>query len=141
MRAGLLLDTVVVSELRKGARAEPAVIAWQASVATIPVYLSVITLLEIRVGVRRVAVRDPEFAARLETWYRDRLMPRFLDHLLSVDPPVAEAAAELSLLRTRPAFDTLLAATALVHDLTVATRNVADFADLGVSVVNPWNGV
>jgi hypothetical protein len=136
--AGLLLDTVVVSELRKGARADSAVIAWQASVAAVPAHLSVITLLEIRCGLRRVAIRDPAFAARLETWYRERLLPRFRDHLLDVDRAVAEAAAELTAGRTLPPHDALIAATARVHRLILVTRNVADFADTGVPVINPW---
>lgn len=139
MNAGLLLDTVLVSELRKGARAEPAVIAWQATVATVPAYLSVITLLEIRVGLGRVAKRDPAFAARLETWYRERLLTRFRNHLLDIDQAVAEAAAALAGGRTLPPHDALLAATALVHGLTFATRNVADFVGTGILVVNPWS--
>lgn len=68
MNAGLLLDTVVVSELRKGMRAEPAVVDWRVAVAAIPTFLSVITLLEIRLGLRRVQARDPAFAARLDAW-------------------------------------------------------------------------
>jgi hypothetical protein len=137
--AGLLLDTVVVSELRKGARADPAVIAWQASVGAVPAYLSVITLLEIRCGLRRVAVRNPAFASRLETWYRERLLRCFRDHLLDVDRSVAEAAAELTAGRTLPPHDALIAATARVHRLILVTRNVTDFADTGVPVINPWD--
>ncbi len=139
MSGGLLLDTVVVSELRKGTAADPAVIAWQAGVATIPAYLSVITLLEIRQGLRQVQRRDPAFAARLEVWYTGRLLPRFRDHLLPVDQAVAEAAAELGSRRTLPAHDALIAATAQVHGLTLVTRNQADFADLGLPLVNPWD--
>lgn len=139
MSAGYLLDTVLVSELRKGEKAEPSIIAWQAGVSTLPVYLSVITLLEIRIGVRRVRGRDPDFAARLEAWYEGRLLPRFRDHLLSVDQAVAEAAAEMSAARTLSPHDALIAATAKVHHLTLATRNVSDFADTGISIVNPWS--
>lgn len=139
MSKGLLLDTVVVSELRKGARADPAVVAWQRSVVTVPAWLSVITLLEIRSGLRSVQARDPAFAARLETWYREQLLPRFREHLLPVDRAIAEAAAEFTTTRTLPPHDALIAATAKVHGLTVATRNLADFADTGVAVVNPWS--
>jgi len=139
--SGFLLDTVVVSELRKGARAESAVITWQATVAATPAYISVITLLEIRIGLRRVAARDPAFAAQLEAWYSERLLPRFRAHLLPVDQAVAEAAAELSAARTLSPHDALLAATALVNGLTLATRNVADFAGTGIIVVNPWDKI
>ncbi len=139
MSAGFLLDTVLVSELRKGAKADASVIAWQEGIAAIPVYLSVITLLEIRIGVRRVQGRDPDFAARLEAWYEGRLLPRFRDHLLSVDQAVAETAAELSAGRTLSPHDALIAATAKVHHLTLATRNVSDFGDTGISMVNPWS--
>lgn len=135
---GLLLDTVVISELRKGSRSEPAVAAWQLSVATVPAYLSVITLLEIRAGLRSVQTRDPVFAARLDAWYREKLLPRFRDYLLPVDQSVAEAVAELATSRTLPPYDALIAATARVHGLAVATRNVSDFADTGVEVINPW---
>ncbi len=138
MSAGLLLDTVVVSELRRGTRAAPAVVAWQASVTAIPAYLSVITLLEIRLGIRNVAVRDPAFAARLEAWYGERLLPSFAGRLLAVDRAVAEAAAGLATSRTLPPHDALIAATARVHGLTLVTRNTPDFADTGVPVVNPW---
>lgn len=138
MSRGLLLDTVVVSELRKNAQADPAVRAWQHSAAGLPAYLSVITLLEIRQGLCRVRARDPAFAARLETWYRQRLLAHFSQHLLPVDQAVAEAAARIGLQRTLPRNDALIAATALVHDLAVVTRNVADFADTGVPVINPW---
>ena len=138
MSNGLLLDTVVISELRKGAGADPAVVAWQAGVVDLPTYLSVITLLEIRLGLRQVEKRDPAFAARLEAWYNDRLLPRFSNHLLSVDQAVVEAAAALGTGRTLPPHDALIAATAQVHGLTIVTRNMADFADLGIPVVNPW---
>ncbi len=138
MSAGHLLDTVVVSELRKGKKAEAAVIAWQAGVAPASTYLSVITLVEIRQGIRQVAARDPDFATRLRVWYRDQLLVKFHGRVLAVTREVAEAVSELPAKRTLPAYDALIAATAHVHDLKIATRNVADFADTGVSVVNPW---
>lgn len=140
MSAGYLLDTVLVSELRKGAKADASVIKWQEGISATPAYLSVITLLEIRIGTRRVRGQDPDFAARLEAWYEGRLLPRFRKHLLSVDQAVAEAAAELSAGRTLSPDDALIAATAKVHHLTLATRNISDFADTGISMVNPWSG-
>ena len=100
MSKGFLLDTVVISELRKGLCAEPAVIAWQATATTLPSCLSVITLLEIRLSLRRVQSRDAAFAARLQAQYDDHLLPCFKETLLPVTLAVAESAAELSATRS-----------------------------------------
>lgn len=139
MSEGLLLDTVVISELRKGTRATPAVIAWQEKNSTSPTYLSVITLLEIRQGIRRVQLRDADFAQRLENWYHTRLIPRFRDTLLSVNQSIAESAAELSATETISPHDALIAATAQVHGLTLVTRNISDFSKTQIPLVNPWD--
>ena len=138
MTTGLLLDTVVVSELRKGRRADPAVIDWQAKTTGLPTYLSVITLLEIRLGILRVQLRDAAFASRLQAWYDGHLLPRFRDTLLPVTQAVAESAAELSAARQLSPHDALIAATAHAHGLTLVTRNVSDFTGIAVPVVNPW---
>jgi len=138
MSGGLLLDTVAVSELRKGPKGDPQFVAWRESIDAVPVYISVITVVEIRRGILQVAKRDPAFAMRLETWYRDFLLPKFHHAILPVDFVVAHRAAEIHTIRTYPDHDALIAATALVHGLTLATRNEADFAGTGVHVVNPW---
>src|SRR4051794_35100894 len=111
MNQGFLLDTVVISELRKGLRADPSVIEWQAKATGRPCYLSVITLLEIRLGLRRVQSRDAAFAARLQAWYDGHLLPRFRETLLAVTQAVAESAAELSAVRNLTPYDALIAAT------------------------------
>jgi predicted nucleic acid-binding protein len=135
---GHLLDTVVVSELRKGDAADARVLKWRDSSAEVPVYLSAVTLLEIRKGIRGVARRDPAFSKALEAWYRDRLIPAFEGRVLPVDSAVAERAGDLAGTRSMSSEDALIAATALQHDLVVITRNTRDFLGLGVAVGNPW---
>ena len=134
----ILLDTMVISELRKGSKGDARVQAWYFGLAKAPLVLSVITLLEIRKGIHRIHQRDPAFALRLERWYRHDLQILFQDAIVPVDQPVAECAGGLYAIRTFPPNDALIAATALVHGLTLATRNEADFAGTGVTVVNPW---
>lgn len=138
MSAGLLLDTVAVSELRKGPKGDAQFRHWHQSTAEVPVFISVITLVEIRRGILQVAKRDADFAGRLETWYQDFLLPKFERTFVPVDTVVAHRAAELHAIRTYPDYAALIAATALVHGLTLATRNESDFDGTGVTVVNPW---
>ena len=137
MSTGFLLDTVVVSELRKGAKTEAAVIGWQVSVGVTPVYLSVITLLEVHLSLRRVQAQNQPFAALFETWYHKRLFSPLHNSLLEVNLTVAEAVAKLPAGHTLSPHDALIPATARVHQLTLVTRNVSDFIDTDVSVLNP----
>lgn len=137
---GFLLDTVVVSELRKAGRADAAVLAWDTAHRGAPMFLSVITLLEIRQGMARVKNRDRAFGEALEHWYTAKLIPAFSDRILPVDRAVAETAADFDTTRTLPCYDALLAATARVHGLVMVTRNEADFQELGLNLVNPWKG-
>jgi toxin FitB len=139
---GWLLDTNVISELRKGARCSRAVRAWSDRVPPIACYISRVSLAEIRYGIERVT--DPGFRAELEAWVRDGVLPWFGARVLEVDEPVLirwrHLAAEAHENRhTYPQMDVLLAATALVHQLGVATRNVQDFVRSGVRIVNPWD--
>lgn len=132
-----LLDTNVVSEIARP-RPDRAVLAWFDSVANVQLYLSVLSLGEIRKGVDRLPAGARR--ARLTTWLEGELPAWFGSRLLPIGGAVADrwgrllAASE----RSRPAIDSLLAATALVHSLTLVTRNVADFDVPGLAVVDPW---
>lgn len=131
-----LLDTNVVSELRKSTRND-RVAAWAASLAKTDSFLSVVTVQEIEVGILRKERADASQGAVLRTWF-ERLLREYEGRIVGVDVPVARRAAGLHVPDPRPAHDALIAATALVHGLTVATRNVDDFAVMGVPLVNPW---
>jgi predicted nucleic acid-binding protein len=121
---GWLIDTNVVSELRKAARCAPAVRAWAESVPPVACYLSRVSVAEIRFGILQVT--DVGFRAELDAWVRDGLLPWFADRILEVDD------------YTYSQPDALLAATALVHELGVVTRNAEDFTRAGVRLLNPW---
>ena len=136
-----LLDTDVVSELRKGRRAHPAVLTWRVGVRTSDAALSVVTLLELTLGIELKAQKDESAGRALRAWYERRLKPSFAGRILPVDVAVAEQAAALHAMRARPGNDALIAATALVHGLTLATRNRRDFAGIaGLRQVDPWSG-
>ncbi len=136
----ILLDTNVVSELRKvrAGKAHPSVTAWSRTVAASSLYLSVVTVHELEVGVGLLERRDPTQGALLRTWLDAHVMPAFAGRCFAVDEQVARASARLHIPHPIPFRDGLIAATALVHGLIVATRNVADFAATGVALVNPW---
>jgi toxin FitB len=134
-----ILDTVTLSEFRRAEKSNPAVFRWQASLLGQPVYLSVITLNEIRYGIRKIENRDPVFSALLDEWYANLISQTDVFRILPVTRPIAESAAEFRALHGTPYNDALIAATARVHGLTLATRNVSDFAQTGVPLVNPWD--
>lgn len=135
-----LLDTNVLSELRKvgDGRADPAVVAWVRGRDAAQMFLSVVTLMELDIGILRVARRDPAQGARLRDWFEGRVLPEFAGRVLAIDIPVALRCARLHVPDPRAERDALLAATALVHGLTVVTRNTADFTATGVATVDPW---
>lgn len=133
-----LLDTVTISELRKKSKADPAVIVWQASNAGQKAFLSVITMNEIRYGALKVGERDPPFARRLQIWYREIIDAPAVYSVLPVDLAIAEQAADYRAQLRLSYNDALIAATAAVHSLTLATRNTADFDTTGIQVTNPW---
>jgi len=135
-----LLDTNVISELRKKHRCDPNVGRWQSGFAAESCYLSTITLMEIVHGIERKQKKDPPFAAILKAWYQHQFIPAFRKRTLGVTPTIAEATGKVMALLTRSTANCLLAGTALVHSLTLVTRNDSDFADTGVAVVNPWTG-
>lgn len=136
-----ILDTNVVSELRKVrlGRADPNVARWAASVDAEDMYVSAIVIQELEIGVLLAERRDAIQGAVLRAWMTDRVMPAFAGRILPVDTAVAQRSAKLHVPVTRPVRDGLIAGTALVHGMTVATRNVTDFAPIGVRVVDPWN--
>jgi toxin FitB len=132
-----LLDTNVLSELRKGPRADPGVVRWLDSVDDSALFLSVLVLGEIRQGIERVRRRDKRSARALEQWLRS-LVESYADRVLAVDATVAERWGELNVPDPLPVVDGLIAATARVHGLTVVTRNSDDFKRAGVEVLNPF---
>ena len=133
-----LLDTNVVSELRKGPRCDPVLAGWEQK-ELIPHggAISVITVGEVRKGIELIAVRDPQQAARLESWLAG-LCRMFANRILAVSREIAEEWGRLNAVRPLPAVDSLLGATANAHGLILATRNIRDLHDVGVRVVNPF---
>ena len=136
-----LLDTTVVSELRKATsgRAHPNVTRWATTVLADQMFLSAITVLELEAGVLLIERRDPTRGTVLRTWLDRVLLPEFTQRILSVDAEVARQCARLHVPDPRPERDALLAATALVHGMTVVTRDVTDFQPTGVALLNPWS--
>lgn len=132
-----LLDTNVVSELRKP-RADRRVKAWAAAVPPMDLFLSVITVLELETGVLRIERRDRRQGAALRHWLDGQVLPAFADRILPVDAAVALQCARLHVPNRMADGDALIAATALVHGLVVATRNTGDFEQAGVGMLNPW---
>jgi predicted nucleic acid-binding protein len=133
-----LLDTNIVSELRKGSRCDPAVAAWeQKELIPHSGAISVITIGEIRKGIDLIAQRDQMQAASLESWLAG-LIQNFANRILPISKDVAEQWGRLNAVRPLPAVDSLLGATAKVHGLILATRNVRDLRDVGLRVVNPF---
>ena len=135
-----LLDTNVVSALRRLDKAGPQVRDWAASAPLAQLYLSVITILEIEQGILLIERRDLRQAAVLRSWMDTKILADFQGRILSVDVPVARRCAALHVPEASAERDALIAATALVHAMTVVTRNVVDFAATGVSLLNPWEG-
>jgi len=135
-----LLDTNVISELRKvgDARADANVMAWIGTQDATRFFISAITILELERGVLGIVRRDRVQGARLRAWLDGHVRPAFADRILAVDDKVASRCAQLHVPDRRNEADALIAATALVHDLGVVTRNVADFEGTGVAIIDPW---
>jgi toxin FitB len=138
-----LLDTNVVSELRKAksGKADRHVVAWAGSVPAGSLYLSVITVLELEMGVLQIERRDRTQGSLMRAWLDEQVMPAFAGRILAVDAAVALRCARLHVPNRSAERDALIAATALVHGMTVATRNVADFAATKVGLIDPWKGL
>ena len=135
-----LLDTNVVSELRKVrlGKANRHVAKWANSVDAADLFLSAITIPELEMGVLLAERRDPSQGAIFRAWLNGHVLPAFNGRVLSVDIAVAQRSARLNVPDPRPVRDALIAATALVHGMTVVTHNVADFKPTGVLILNPW---
>jgi predicted nucleic acid-binding protein len=136
----ILVDTNVVSELRKAraGKADLNVVAWSRSVRPRDLYLSVVTLQEIETGVLLRERADPRQGVVLRRWLEARVLRGFAGRILPVTIPIARRCAALHVPDPRPVRDALIAATALVHGLTVVTRNAKDFAPTGVPTIDPW---
>ena len=135
-----LLDTNVVSELRKAksSRADKNVVTWANSVSAASLFLSSITILELEIGILQIERRDPAQGAVLRAWLNVHVLPTFSERILAIDTPVAQRCARLHVPDPCSDRDALIAATALVHGMTVVTRNVSDFKPTGVEILNPW---
>jgi len=133
-----LLDTNVISELRRPKQADRNVVAWANTIPAASFFLSAISILEIELGALLIARKDAAQGAILRAWIDDQILPRFDGRILAVDTAVAQRCARLHVPDPRAERDALIAATAMVHGLTVVTRNVTDFEPTGVALLNPW---
>jgi toxin FitB len=136
LRLQYLLDTNVLSESRRKG-AEAGVISFLSAVDPSALYLSVLSLGELRKGVALKKKSDPDAAKKIAAWV-DGLELSFADRVLGIDAATARLWGELSAQRSRPVIDTLLAATAIVHELTLVTRNTGDVQDIALKLLNPW---
>jgi predicted nucleic acid-binding protein len=136
-----LLDTNVISELRKAGdgKADANVVAWLSSVDAATLYLSAVTLMEIELGILRIERRDLPQGDRLRLWLNNHVLPEFADRTLPVDTAVALRCAALHVPDPCSDRDAFIAATALVHGMTIVTRNVDDFEAANVPLLNPWS--
>lgn len=135
-----ILDTNVISELRKGKKTQRSVRMWAQALPAASLYLSVVSILELEMGTLLVQRRDPTQGAILRAWIDGHVLPTFSGRILAIDTVVAQRCATLHVPNPRSDRDALIATTALVHGMTVVTRNVSHFQAMGVAVVNPWQG-
>lgn len=138
-----LLDTNVVSELRKVrlGKADRHVAQWADSIDAADLFLSVISIQELEIGVLLAERRDPSQGAVFRAWLQAQVLPAFERRILPIDTAVALRSARLHVPDPRPVRDALIAATALVHGMTVVTRNLVDFEPTGAALFNPWTSV
>lgn len=135
-----LLDTNVISELRRPAIANRRVWKWAQEVQAADLFLSVITILEVEQGILRLQRKDPDQAKILRAWMENWLLVKYADRILPIDTIVSRRCARLHIPDPLPERDAFIAATALVHGLIVVTRNTKDFHSCGVELFDPWKG-
>lgn len=135
-----LLDTNILSELRKGSRGSPRVLEWAQSTRSDRHYISVLSLAEIRRGIEILRRKAPDQCPAFERWL-DHLREHYQNEILTVGEEIADRWGRMQAERSLPVLDGLIAATASVHGLTVATRNVADYQNSGVDLVNPFDDI
>ncbi len=137
----LLLDTNVVSELRKVAsgKAHPNVVVWNETVDPAETFISSVVLHELEIGVRLVEHNDPVAGKVLRNWLENTVLPAFSGRILPLDEAAAVQAAQWHVPDPKPINDAYIAATALTRRMTLVTRNIKDFAGMGVALVNPWD--
>ena len=135
-----LLDTNVISEIRKAGdgKADRNVIAWLSSMDAARLFISAVTVMELELGILRVARRDSVQGARLRSWMDGHVLPEFSERIVPIDRTVALRCAKLHVPDPRSERDAYIAATALVHGMIVVTRNMADFEKTGADLLNPW---
>lgn len=135
-----VLDTNVVSELRKVrvGKADPNVASWAENVDAAHLFVSAITIMELELGVLSIERKDAIQGAMLRAWLEQHVLPEFSGRTLPIDSVVAQRCARLHIPDKRGERDALIAATALVHGMTVVTRNMVDFQSTGVTILNPW---
>ncbi|CAK7192690.1 Toxin FitB [Commensalibacter sp. Nvir] len=136
-----VIDTNVISELRKvgDGKANRNVVQWFSTIDAGLLYISVITVMDLELGIARVERRDNVQGQLLRTWMKDRVMPEFSERILPITTAIAIRCAQLHVPDPKPERDAYIAATALHHKMNVVTRNSADFATTGVKLINPWN--
>lgn len=133
-----LLDTNVVSELRRAKKAHPRVRMWAHNLPAASLYLSVISILELEIGILLIERRDRKQGGILRAWMDGHVLPTFAGRILAIDTVVVQRCAVLHVPDPRSDRDALIAATALAHGMTVVTRNVNRFQPMGTPIINPW---
>lgn len=133
-----LIDTNILSEFRRPERVNPGVMAWAKGTTPTDLFISAITLFEIELGATQAARKDAAKGRMLRRWIETKVMPAFQSRIIAVDASVAQRCAALHVPDPRPQRDSLIAATVLVHRITVITRNVRDFEPMGVQLLSSW---
>jgi len=136
-----VLDTNVISELRRPERADANVLSWANTVPLAQFYLSAITILEIEQGALLIKRRDAKQGEQLRRWIDEQILRTFDGRILAINTAVAQRCAQLHVPDPQSERDALIAATALVHGMTVVTRNTSDFETTGVKLLDPWKPV